>query len=191
MPRWALLTAPKGAPKTARLLDVIARLRARGLRVGGFVQAPLVGQEGPEGHQGYLARALHDDATEAIARRARASDEGQPGAQLICSYAFDADALARTRRWIERDARACAVVVLDELAKLEVARGGHHDAVLAALAGPALPLLSVRADQLFAIMERFGLDAPIAALEGDDEAERASFVEAILNSTGGLAQERP
>jgi nucleoside-triphosphatase THEP1 len=178
MNRWALLAAAKGEARTKRLLDVIVRLRARGFTLGGVVQESLLAPDGEGGREGYVAHALADDVRIPLARRARGSDEGT-GAHLVCSLAFEADALAQVRAWIDRDRHACAVVVIDEVSKLEVAHAGHHDAIVAALCGPALPLLSVRADQLFAVMDRFGLQAPVAALEGESERDLAHFVEEL------------
>lgn len=174
MIRWALVTGNKGDDKPARLRKVIERLEARGLSVGGVVQQPLDDQDG---RSGYVARELRGEGRVALARKARASDEGDPRSQLVCSFAFDAESLARVRGWVERDARTCDVVVIDEVSKLEVSGGGHHDSVLAALAGPALVLLCVRADQLFAVMERFGLDEPLAALESG--GDRDAFVQNV------------
>lgn len=184
--RWALLSGAKGTGKTTRLLAVVERLRARGVRVGGVVQEgvePAGGGAPAEGRSGYVAREVDGAARLVIARLARASDDQDPEAQRVCSFAFDAHALAEARRWVARDAAECDVVVIDEVSKLELGRGGHHDAILAALAGRALTLLCVRADQLFGVMERFGLDAPAAALELGAEGEAGdldAFVEALL-----------
>ena len=179
MSRWALVAGAKGDTRTKRLLEVIARLRARGVTVGGVVQEPIAALDGQGGREGYMARSLLDDARIPLARRTRASDGGV-SAHLVCSLAFEADALAQVRAWIDRDRAARSVVVIDEVSKLEVNRGGHHDAIVYALCGPALPLLSVRADQLFAVMERFGLEAPVAAMEGEAESDLARFVEELV-----------
>lgn len=187
MTRWALLSAVKGTAKTSFLLDLVARLRAAGVRVGGVLQE---GLQGPDDQRdGYVARELAGDARATVGRKARAGDDARADAQLVCSYAFDANALATARAWIERDAASCELVIVDEVSKLEVARGGHHDAVLAALAGPALPLLSVRADQLFAVMERFGLGEPVASFELGPDAHVAPFVEDLVRAIGA-AKER-
>ncbi len=179
MSRWALVVGTKGSDKHARLRELVERLRARGVRVGGVLQEPIDGQEEREG---YVARELGGLGRAVLARRAKAQDDGDAAKQVICSYAFDAEALARARGWIARDARASDVVVIDEVSKLEVARGGHHDAIVDALAGPAIALLVVRADQLFAVMERFGLDEPLAALEAPEPAALGPFVDQLVEA---------
>ncbi|MBI2393558.1 MAG: DUF2478 domain-containing protein [Deltaproteobacteria bacterium] len=192
MNRWALLSGSKGTGKATCLLEVVARLRARGVAVGGVLQEGLSrsdgrgAEEGPDDHrEGYVAREVAGDARATVARKARAGDDAREDAQLVCSFSFDASALAEARAWVERDAQACQIVVVDEVSKLEVARGGHHDAVVAALAGPALPLLSVRADQLFAVMERFALDEPVASLELGPGADVARFVAELAAAVSG------
>lgn len=137
--------------------------------------------DGSGERDGYVARALLDDACEILAARAKGGVD-EASKQLVCSFAFDVAALGRVRSWVERDARAADVVVIDEVSKLEAARGGHHDAVVAALAGRALPLLCVRADQLFHVMERFGLEEPVAALESAKPEALRDFADRIVEA---------
>ncbi len=185
-PAWALLVGAKGGSRTARLREVIAALGARSVKVGGVVQEPI---EGTDLRDGYAAREVAGTGRATLARRATPGAPDDLSAQVICSFAFDPDALATVRAWVERDARVADVVALDEVSKLEVARAGHHDAVVSALRGPALPLLSVRADQLFAVMERFGLDEPVASLDAADGDEAmAAFVGQLVSAVRARAR---
>jgi nucleoside-triphosphatase THEP1 len=181
MTRWALLSGPRGTGKSSRAARIARELEGRGLTVGGVVQEAI---ERDGARVGYVARRVG-----AAARGAGAADEvvlarkGAPdagGADVaFCSFVFDSDAFARAREWVALAARDADVVVVDEISKLEVAGQGHHDAVRDALGGRALPLLVVRADQLFGVVERFELDEPVAVLESVDDDALASFVDAL------------
>jgi nucleoside-triphosphatase THEP1 len=176
--RWALVAGRRGTGRIERLEAAIEALRARGLVVGGVVQRARDDAAGK--HAGYDALALADGRSVTLARPSTSRDTADPtGRELICSYAFDTAAFGEARAWVERDAARSDVVVVDEVSKLEVGRGGHHGAIEAALAGHAVVLLSVREEQLFAVMDRFGLEAPVAALEGSDGRWDVQAVEAF------------
>jgi nucleoside-triphosphatase THEP1 len=177
MKRWALLSGPRGSGKSTTARRAGEALAARGVKVAGFVQEAV---DDEEGRAGYLLRRLGHEEALMVARRDSAARA--PAEEAFCSFVFDADAFAAARRWLAEDA-AARVVIIDEVSKLEVAGRGHHDAIAEALSGDRLVLLAVRADQLFAVMERFGLDEPVAALE---TAEPAGF-EAFVSSVAGAA----
>lgn len=170
MTRWALLAGGKGTGKSTRAAAIAEQLAARGLTIAGFVQ-DAVSEEGER--VGYDLRRLCADERLALARRGVPRAHGEQG---VCSYAFSTAAFEAARAWLAADAD---VLVLDEISKLEVAGGGHHDAVRDALAAPGLTLLSVRGDQLFAVLERFGLGEPVVALERDEPEALAAFVDAL------------
>lgn len=173
--RWALIAGARGADRMPALRELIDRARASGLAAGGFLQRPT--EAG--GHA--LGRVGRDEWVPLSRKGATAAAHEE----AFCSYLFDERAFARARAWLDEDAPASDVVVIDELGKLEAAGKGHHDAVRRALAslGPRkLVVLSARADQLFAIVERLGLeDDAVATLEtpaGGDSIDR--FVAAVL-----------
>lgn len=180
--RWALLVGGTGAGKSSVATRVAAELALRGRVVGGVVQEAT---EEDGAHTGHRARRVGGEGSVVLARRSAPP----PGARAealreFCSFVFDDDAFGRARGWIEEASQQADVVVIDEVSKLETARAGHHDAIRDALAGRALVLLVARADQLFGIVERFGLDAePVATLDADDEAAFAAFVEALADAT--------
>jgi len=177
MARWALLVGGKGDDKSALAVRVAAELGARGLRVGGVVQDPI--EEDGE-RRAYVARRLGGPETVVVAREGAAA----PGATeaAVCSYVFDAGAFERAREWIRQGSREADVVVIDEVSKLEVARGGHHDAIREALGGHAVVVLVVRGDQLFSVVERFDLGEPCATLESADEGAFARFLEDLARA---------
>jgi nucleoside-triphosphatase THEP1 len=129
---------------------------------------------------GYRALRIGGGGEIGVARPPTASRAGSE--EEYCSYLFDAAAFATARGWIEEAATTAQVVIVDEVSKLEVAGRGHHDAVRSALAGRALPLLGVRGDQLFGVMERFGLPEPLAAAETGGDAVELALVEAVLRA---------
>ena len=177
MARWALLVGGKGVDKTSLAERVAAELAARGLRVAGVVQDP-VEEDGER--RGYVARRIGASETVVVARKGAA--EAGSNEATVCSFVFDASAFERAREWIRQSSREADVVVIDEVSKLEVARGGHHDAIREALRGNAIVVLVVRGDQLFSVVERFALGEPAATLESADEGAFAQFVEDLARA---------
>jgi nucleoside-triphosphatase THEP1 len=176
--RWALIAGPRGTGKSSLAWRVVEALRARGVAVGGVIQ-DAVEREGER--TGYVARRVMTPGTAAIARRGTPE---APGETAVCSFAFDEGAFAEVRGWLANDARPAGILVIDEVSKLEASGSGHHDAIVDSLASEALTILVVRADQLFFVMERFGLDEPVASLEttSPDHVER--FVEVLASAVG-------
>jgi len=178
--RWALLVGRKGEGKSSAASWVAAELAARGVAVGGFVQEAI---EEDDERVGYRARGLGRPDSVVVARRGSPPRGAEDGALLsFCSFVFDNDAFRQARGWLQGDLVEAGVVVIDEVSKLEVARGGHHDAILDALAGGAVVLLVVRADQLFSVVERFDLGEPVATLDAGDDDARAGFVSALAQA---------
>lgn len=159
---FVAIVGPPGSGKTTMLTDVVARLRAEGVQVGGVLQPA----EGPAGARtGYRLRDLGSGEERAFAAR---------GAQ---GFTFDEEGWRFAARALERALREDACVAIDELGRLEAEGGGH----LRALVLPALPsarqvlLLGVRADQAEAIQARLGpFGATVAA--GDGEAALEAVV---------------
>lgn len=179
--RWGLISGAKGAGKSSTASRVAGLLAARGVTGGGVIQEALH-EDGDR--VAYRARQLGvpDDAV-LLARRGAAPEGARADAVCsFCSFMFDDDAFAKAGAWIRDAARACEVVVIDEVSKLEASGGGHHDAIRDALGGRALVVLVVRADQLFAIVERFGLGDAVATLEVGDEGAVAPFVDALVQA---------
>lgn len=176
--RWALITGAKGADKSGAAARVAEMLAARGIRVGGVIQSPV--REGGE-TVAYRARRVGSPGDELLLGRRGAAPEGARAEALCehCSFVFDLDAFAETASWIRRAAAERDVIVIDEVSKLEASGGGHHDAIRDALGARALVVLVVRADQLFAIVERFGLGEAVATFDvggGDDPSELVELV---------------
>lgn len=156
--RWALLVGPKhlGSPVVRPLA---ARLTTLGLRVAGFVQS----REGEAGGERITLERLGKGDVCPVARSATRSPA--PGEELHCELVFDAGAFAQARAWVEADAPGADLVIVDCAGKLEASGRGHHATIVELLAGSVLPLLVVREDHLFAVMEAFRLDdEPVAML---------------------------
>lgn len=176
--RWALIAGAKGAGKSGTATQIVELLEARGLTVGGVIQEAT--HEGDE-RVLYRARRLGEPPLAIpLARRGSAPEGARPEAVCsFCSFVFDSDAFVEAGRWVREAAARSDVVVIDEVSKLEVSRGGHHDAIEAALGERALVVLVVRADQLFAVVERFGLDDAVATLEIGDDADVEGFAAVV------------
>lgn len=175
MNRWALISGTKGTGKSRTTTRLAAALGARGIAVAGFAQEAI---EVDGERQGYRLRRLGNDDERVVARRS--STPRGPHEEAFCSFVFDNAAFDGARAWLEADAPAADVLLLDEVSKLEIAGKGHHDAVVAALGSGKLVVLSVQAAQLFGVLERFALGEPVASLEtGEDED---AFVEAVASA---------
>jgi len=179
MRRWALLVGPKGTRKYLLAADLAGALTARGISVRGIIQEEIQDQE-EDACVGYRVRRLGTEERLLLARRGATARE--PSEEPFCSFVFDRRVFSLATRWVEQDAPGAEVVIIDEVSKLEAAGGGHHDAVLRALAGPPFVVLSVRAEELFSVMERFALDEPTAVLDAADPTALASFVDAIATA---------
>ncbi len=180
MARWAVMAGPKGSGKSTHALELTERLRARGLRVAGFVQ---VACDLGDDQRGYDLRRLTDAASAALARP---SGVERPGKELFCSWVFDQQAFRTANDWVQRDAVLADVVVVDEVSKLEASGKGHHDIIrwLLARDAPQVVVLCVRSDQLFWVVEKFALeDGLVADVEVPaEEAAKAAFVDAIVQA---------
>ena len=179
--RWALIAGAKRSGKSSLASRVVSELASRGIRVGGVIQDALH-EEGER--VGFRARRVgSSEEGILLARRGVPPPGATPeSAREFCSYVFDNEAFAEAGSWVRQAARESDVVVVDEVSKLEVARGGHHDAICDALRDGALVILVVRADQLFAVVERFELDDAVASLDTADKSELESFVAAVAKS---------
>ncbi len=178
MNRWALIVGARGPSKASLCARVLGELARRGVPVAGVVQESIA--EGDD-RVGYLARRAGRGDAVPIARKGTAR---APQEEAFCSFAFDPRAFAEVRRWLAEDARPGGVVLIDEISKLEASGGGHHDAILDALKGPALTILVVRADQLFFVVEKLGLLEPVASLETDAPRDLDAFVSEVALAVG-------
>lgn len=182
---WALLVAAKGGRRSRLAAEVAARLSARGLAVGGFVQRT---DEPTPGRKVITAVRLRDGREVVLGGTDPAGATG-PGAAdaSSCALRFEPAGFAAARAWVEADG-AADLLVLDALGKLELAGEGHRAAVARALLlGPPV-VLAVRDDQLVYAVEALGLDEPVATLaEGDGEAALDAFLDAVAQAAGRCA----
>lgn len=176
--RWALISGAKGTRKSETATRLAELLGARGLTVGGVVQQST---HESDDRVLYRARRLGEPPLVIpLARRGSPPEGARPEAACtFCSFVFDRDAFTEAGGWIREAAAHADVVVIDEVSKLEVSRGGHHDAIAAALGERALVVLVVRADQLFAVVERFELEDAVATLELGDDADVEGFADVV------------
>ncbi|MBI3786619.1 MAG: DUF2478 domain-containing protein [Deltaproteobacteria bacterium] len=150
-----IVYGPPHAGRTTAVLRLCDLLAEHGLRIGGFFQRALVDDQDRRGYD--LVHLANRSETTTLARPAAAHDSDS--ASAVCSFVFSPAGLATGRAWLAADAATANVLVIDEVSKLEVAGGGHCEAVQTALALPAdrTVLLSVRADELTYVVEKFDL----------------------------------
>ena len=183
MARWALISGENGVENAARAVEVAERLAAGGARVAGYVQHKGVDERG---------RKRFEIVRLSSGERAVLAVHGvfpRPGeGERFCSMAFRNDGFATARRWIEEDAPAADLLVLDGISKLEVMGRGHSATLGAALRREGkLVLVCARASQLFYVVERFGLaeEDLVAALELPAAVGAAdSFARAVAAALG-------
>jgi nucleoside-triphosphatase THEP1 len=150
-PRLFILTGETGSGKTTRANEVVERLRARGLTVGGIL-APGLLDAGRR--TGFDIVNLATGETSSLARESTGSPD--PHAQWS-RFAFSGEGLALGLKALGPDARGADVVIVDEVGPFELAGGGWADA-LDNLArdyqGPVL--LVVRSSIVDAVRRRWG-----------------------------------
>jgi nucleoside-triphosphatase THEP1 len=180
MARWAVMSGPKGSGKSTHALDLAARLRAKGLRVAGFVQ---VGRTDELDRKGYDLLRLTDGSCTPLARPGGAERDGT---EQFCSWTFDAQAFRTACDWVYNDAAAADVIIMDEVSKLEAAGRGHHDIIVWSLGlhERKVVVLCVRSDQLFYVVEKFALEE---GLVGDMEVPSADAAKDEFAETIALA----
>lgn len=173
---WALVVAGRGGRRSVAAREVADALAARGLRVGGFTQRTTEAEGGAKTID--LVRA-RDGASAPVARSVDRAPLDGGG----CSIAFDAGGFEAGLRWIEEDAGASDVLVVDGIGKLELGGGGHRAAVARALAAERPVVLAIRDDQLVYVLEALGLGEPVAAYsDGEGPAALAAFVAEVARA---------
>jgi nucleoside-triphosphatase THEP1 len=175
MARWALISGESGVENAACALKALQRLRAKGVRIAGFVQHKTRNERGEKRY--HLERLLTGErailAVDGVAAKG-------PTEEFFCSMAFHNDAFDAARRWVEEDAAGADLLLLDGISKLEVSGKGHCATLEHALRlDEPVVFMCVRASQLSYVIERFALaDADmVAALEPPaDDAAFDAFV---------------
>ena len=155
MAKVFVVYGPRGAGKTSATVQLGEAIARRGIGVGGFFQR-VVHDELER--RGYDLVGMHDRSE--TLPLARPGGEEKAGSAAVCTFSFSQQALEDGKRWLQRDGASDRVLVMDEISKLEVRGEGHASALRWAmgLSDETLLLLSVRGDQLFYVVEAFGLE---------------------------------
>jgi len=151
---------PRGAGKTTATLRLAEKFGAQGLRVGGFFQRTTTDDLDRRGYD--LVRVADKTAAVPLARPGVPKDQATESS--VCSFVFAREAFVKGLEWLRADAAWADVLVIDEVSKLEVSGEGHFAALrwAAALEARMIVLLSVRAEQLFYVVEKFELEERIS-----------------------------
>lgn len=112
MPHNLLLTGPPGVGKSTALEEAASRLRERGYSVGGIVSPEVREAEGRVGFR------IVDVATGEDATMAHVDHEEGPS---VGKYTVDVDAVDRITEQALVEARERDVVLVDEIAPMEIA----------------------------------------------------------------------
>lgn len=161
MAQWALIAGPKSSDRTDQALKLAEELKGAGIPVGGFVQVKRVDEDHKK-HFDLLA--LRSGKSVPLAEEAVQTSPDD--LVTFCSLRFDESAFDRARQWLEQDAAEARVLFIGDISKVEVNGRGNYRAAHSALALPdgKLAVICVRADQLFYIVEKFGLEDNAAAI---------------------------
>jgi nucleoside-triphosphatase THEP1 len=169
-----LITGARRTGKTSLARAVVGKLRDRGLTVAGVLQEAI--EQDGERVAYEAVRLAKPDERVVVARRGAPSAGEEP----ICSFSFSDAGFAAARDWIASD--RADVIVIDEVSKAESRGRGHAVAIDRALQGEGVVILCVRADELVHVMERFGIEEPIAALDTGAREGIEGFVDAIATA---------
>jgi len=186
---WILIVGPKRSEKTTHALELVSRLRQRGVEVGGFVQVKETSNEGRPRYD--LMRLRTGERIPLAGERPLA---GRDDSAYFCSLAFQMDSFAVSRKWLEDDASHADVLFVGDVSKLEVVGEGHHATLTWALAlePPKVISICARSEQLFYIVEKLGLeDDGLAWLELPAvENEKKIFYERVVGIITGSEHHR-
>lgn len=174
MAHWALVVGGKGQDKTAAIRRLIDRLTAVGVTVAGFFQEGVYEDSERIGFR--VLRVAHRDSAVLARRGASARSQTE---EAFCSITFDNAAFSDAFKWLQDDQAGARILLLDEISKFEVAGKGHYSSVLWALASKSLVILSIRADQLFYVVDKLQLTDPIATLDLAESGELDDFVSSV------------
>ncbi len=155
MAKVFLVYGARGAGKTSTTLRLADALLGRGIQVGGFFQRTTTDDLDRRGYD--LVRVRDRNQSLPLARPGGTE---QPGTSTVCSFSFSQEAFAGGLAWLKHDAESARVLVIDEISKLEVRGEGHAQTLRWALGldDSIFLLLSVRGDQLYYVVEAFGLE---------------------------------
>jgi nucleoside-triphosphatase THEP1 len=150
-PRLFILTGETGSGKTTRAKEVVERLRAQGLRVGGIL-APGLLEEGRR-----TGFDLVNLATGESAQLARESAGGAAPHAQWSRFSFSEQGLALGLKALGPDSVGADAVLVDEVGPFELAGGGWAPALdQLALDGTRPVVMVVRSSIVDAVRRRWG-----------------------------------
>jgi pyridoxamine 5'-phosphate oxidase len=149
--RTVLLVGAVGAGKTAAGLQLLSLLRSYGLRPGGILSPRVL--KGEE-TIGYSIIDLATNTTHPFASL-------DPGEIRVGRFFISTQGLKLAERAIETALRACSVVFVDEIGRLELEGGGHAPSVRRILRSDAVPVFLVRDTFVEQAIELFEIADPM------------------------------
>jgi general stress protein 26/nucleoside-triphosphatase THEP1 len=149
--RPILLIGGIGAGKTATGLRLLSLLRQSDVRVGGFLAPRLM--EGDE-TVGYSLIDLATNATHPFAGLA-------PSDVRVGRFYVSEEGLSIAEHAVTSALESAAVVMIDEVGRLELDGGGHAPTVRRLLASDVLPVLLVRDELVDEVASTFAIAEPI------------------------------
>ena len=149
--RLYILSGDTGSGKTTRAAEVVERLRARGLRVGGILAPGLLENGRRTGFD------ILNLATGESAGLARDAAGGSASHAQWSRFAFSPEGLALGSKALGPDARGADVVLVDEVGPFELAGGGWAPALDDLMGGDGgRVVLVARSSVVDAVRRRWG-----------------------------------
>ena len=179
LPIVLAITGPKRSGKTSLCARLVQHCADMGLQLGGML-AP--DRRRGDAKVGIDVVWLRDGQRHALARivpRDQATTVGE--------YAFDHQVLDETLAVLLRDlARPLDLVLIDEIGRLELKRGGGYAAALDAIPSSPVPVVAVTVrPELVEILSQRVAPSPVRAFDVTDDPERmlAALLEIIRDAT--------
>jgi nucleoside-triphosphatase THEP1 len=171
-----IVTGEKEEGKTSSLIDIIEKLKSKGVRVGGFI-SPRIMVDGKT--IGYYIESVLDGR-----RQLLMTETEQNGFQKIGRFWLDPNVIKRVTSTIEEQALSPSVIFIDEVGRLEMEGQGWDEVLRSLLLANVVVVIAVRKAFVNEIMKHYSIINAVLYSCGSEEMSLLPDVlrEALSNS---------
>lgn len=144
-----IVTGEKEEGKTSSLIEIIEKLKSRGVRVGGFI-SPRIMVDGKT--IGYYIESVLDGR-----RQLLMTETEQNGFQKIGRFWLDPNVIKRVTSTIEEQALSPSVIFIDEVGRLEMEGQGWDEVLRSLLLANVVVVIAVRKAFVDEILKHYSI----------------------------------